>query len=122
MKFFIILIVAFLVSCKPDSDDLQGPVRTEAAFLTDDRGIVDGCENHIILAPGDSLPAAIHYKPTPATNAILQSALLSFPNKPQTYMHPVTVRFRETGNQVKLVCGWVSPMVPEIDIVEITPR
>lgn len=121
MKLFVILIVAFLVSCKPDSNDPQGPVRTEVAFLTDNRGIADGCENHIVLYPTPS-SMAVQYKPTSATSPILQRMLLTIPTNTNSYRHPVTVRFRETGNQVKLVCGWVSPMVPEIDLLEITPR
>ncbi|MBD2702769.1 hypothetical protein IC229_19130 [Spirosoma sp. BT702] len=98
-------------------------MRTEAAYISDSSLIADGCEDHVRLEKTDSTGNGIPYKPTDATLPIYQKALATIPPKPNSNERNVTVRFIETGKQVKLLCGWGhTPSVAEIEILEIKAR
>ena len=122
MKTFFLFIVAALLSCRSASNTPQGPERTEAAFLYDGTGIADGCEDHVRLYTTGSSATVIQYKPTSATLPLLVLALAQIPASTNSTERAVTIRFTETGRQVPLQCGWVSPTVAEIAILSIVKR
>lgn len=121
MKLLPLLIL--LLGCRSETPVAQNPVRTEAAFLYDSRGIADGCENHVRLytsLSGSTSSTVVAYKPTAATLPIFMKALDDIPPSATSSERAVVIRFTETGKQVDLLCGWgTSSKVGEIDILSI---
>ncbi len=123
MKTCAFLFMAAFVSCQPKSAVSPGNERIEAAYITDDTYIADGCEDHVWLYKNDSLKTIIQYKPTSATLPLLHLALAQIPPSTNSTERAVIIRFTETGKQVELLCGWgARPKVGEIDILSIAKR
>ncbi|GAB3797046.1 hypothetical protein GCM10028819_15810 [Spirosoma humi] len=117
------LLLVILVGCHSKRDSTVGPDRTLLGFINDTSRYADGCELYI-EQDKDSLSAqAIQYKPSASSLYTVKRAQLSIaPGQLNPVRIPVKVSYRETGKQVVIQCGWVSPTVPEIDILEITKR
>lgn len=123
MRLTCYLLIAILVSCQLKRGSAIGPDRMLLGFINDTSRYADGCELHI-EQDRDSLSAqALQYKPSATSLYTVKRAQLSIaPGQLNPDRIPVKVLYRETGKQVMIHCGWVSPTVPEIDILEITKR
>lgn len=115
---FTYLLIYQFVGCQTQTTPEAKTERTESAYIVGNQVPFDGCEESVRLETTGSA-APIRFKPTQASLPILQKAL-GGDNQGEK---PVKIRFRETGNQVELLCGWgAKPKVSEIEILEITAR
>ncbi|QDK79316.1 hypothetical protein EXU85_12170 [Spirosoma sp. KCTC 42546] len=106
------------VGCQTQTTPEAKSERTESAYIVGNQIPFDGCEESVRLETSASA-TPIRYKPTSASLPILQKAL----GNDNQGEKSVTIRFRETGNQVELLCGWgAKPKVGEIEILELTAR
>ncbi|UFH52945.1 hypothetical protein [Spirosoma sp. KNUC1025] len=121
MRLILLAGLTLLLSCHKESSLVNGNVRNEAARIFANNLAVDGCEEMVRLEVDSSLNNFIGYKPSPSTLPLVQKALAG--TSPGHTGRAVTIRFFETGKQVSLQCGWGNaPQVPEIEVLEITPR
>jgi hypothetical protein len=125
MKLLFYLCLMVFIGCQSKTDSSLGPEQTMAAFIDDSSVYADGCELQILQAT-DLLSLQTnptHYKPSARTLAAVKTMQLRIANgQPVPLLLPVTVRYRTTDKQVILHCGWVSPTVPEIDVLDVTKR
>ena len=105
MKIFCVLILVVLIGCHSETI-AQGPERIEAAELFENQLFVDGCDSHIRVYSNSSQATANLFKPSLATQPILEKALNDLPPNPKPSERTAIVRFIETGKQVDLECGW----------------
>ncbi|GAB3884115.1 hypothetical protein [Spirosoma agri] len=118
--FFLLLVGG--LSCRNEKAADQEPSQTEPAFIYANNLASDGCEEFVRLDHGNP-STDVMYKPTVTSLPILQNALRTLPTGTGSLEHPVIIRFRETGNQVSLQCGWGSrPTIGEIEILSIDKR
>jgi hypothetical protein len=123
MRFVYCLLLIALFSCRANDDHTVGPEQLEDAYIHDTSQFADGCELYIQLDTGSLPPTGVQYKPSPATLPIAQRAIKDFASTPKDQINlPVKIRFLETTNKVVIHCGWVSPTVTEIKILEISKR
>lgn len=126
MRPALLILVALLLNCQTEPNVVTKPTsaeRTEAAHIFANGLAYDGCEEMIRLDADSLLNKFTGYKPSPSTLPLVQQALKDIPPSSGQLGRAVTVRFFETGQQVKLECGWGSrPEVPEIEVLEIKKR
>jgi hypothetical protein len=117
------LLLVFMLGCRADKDNAIGPERSANAIIHASNVYVDGCELHLRLDSGTLPNTGTQYKFTSASLPLVQRVLSQAALNPQDMVNlPVTVRYRETGNKSVITCGWVSPTVTEISILEISRR
>ncbi|WP_461146954.1 hypothetical protein [Spirosoma pulveris] len=119
-----LLLLALLFGCQSTTTVNPGE-RTEAAFITDNSSIADGCEDFVRLAidRADTAGIASWRKPTASSLPLYHQAISEIPPLPNSVERAVFVRFVETGKQVELLCGWGSRQkIKEIDILAISRR
>ena len=123
MRLVYYLLLIILVSCQFKRSNTVGPDRRLLGFINDYSRYADGCELYIEQERDSLLVQAIQYKPSTNSLYTVKRAQSSIaPGQLNPDRIPVKVFYRETGKQVIIRCGWVSPTVPEIDILEITRR
>ncbi|MCX6215238.1 hypothetical protein [Spirosoma sp.] len=124
MKFSSFLILTLLFGCQ-STVTVNLTERTEAAFITDNSRIADGCEDFVRLANdrSDTTGIASWRKPTASSLPLYYKAISDIPPLPNSVERAVLIRYVETGKQVELLCIWGSrPKVKEIDILAISRR
>ena len=123
MKLICYLLLIILVSCQFKRSRTVGPDHTLLGFINDTSRYADGCELYIEQERDSLSVQAIQYKPSAGSLYTVKRAQRSIaPGQLNPDRIPVNVLYRETRKQVKIHCGWGSPTVPEIDILEITKR
>ncbi|GAB3782564.1 hypothetical protein GCM10028818_38690 [Spirosoma horti] len=121
LTWYLLLVV--LVSCQFKRGNTVGPDRVLFGFINDYSRYADGCELYIEQDKDSLSVQASQYKPSASSLYTVKRAQLSIaPGQVNPNRVPVKVLYRETGKRVIIHCGWVSPTVPEIDILEITKR
>lgn len=125
MKISLIALLIALLSCQEQTTSPETTVlkRTELGYLHDTSQYADGCEPYVEIDAGNPSTFGTRYKPTSASLPVFQKAFKDLVgNQPYSGRLPIRVRFVETGKQAVIHCGWVSPTVTEIEILEITAR
>ncbi|GAB4037126.1 hypothetical protein [Spirosoma gilvum] len=105
MKVVTFLLLLLFFSCRSD-DTPPEPERIETADLYENQLFVDGCDSHVRIYSYSSQATASWFKPSLATQFILDKALKDLPANPTSSDRAAIVRFIETGKQVELECGW----------------
>lgn len=123
MKHLIQLLLIALMSCQSSQNSTFGPEQTVLAYINDTSIYADGCELYIEQERDSLTVPALQYKPSVATLYTVKRAQLAIsPGQPMPTRIPVSIRFKKTGKQVVIHCGWVSPTVAEIDVLDVTKR
>jgi hypothetical protein len=121
LTWYLLLVV--LIGCQFKRSHTVGPDRMLLGFINDTSRYADGCELYIEQDRDSLSVQVIQYKPSTNSLYTVKRAQLSIaPGQLNPDRIPVKVLYRETGKQVIIHCGWVSPTVPEIDILEIARR
>ncbi|ADB37508.1 hypothetical protein [Spirosoma linguale] len=124
MKPSSFLLLVLLFGCQTITQ-INPAERTDAAFITDNTMIADGCEDFVRLAvdKSDTTGIASWRKPTASSLPLYHKAIKEIPALPNSVERAVLIRYMETGKQVELLCGWGSrPKVKEINILAISRR
>lgn len=115
--YFCLGLVA-LLSCQPDPlPDEQ----TSDAVVIDTSAWADGCEPYVAFGTALPIEQDLYFKPTDQSRPRVLWAILK-QREAGAYIIPVQVRFRKTGRQAKVVCGWNNLTVDEIDVIAIKTR
>lgn len=123
MRLTCYILLVVLISCQFKRSSAVGPEHILLGFINDYSRYADGCELYIEQDKDSLSVQAIQYKPSASSLYTVKRAQLSIaPGQLNPNRIPVKILYRETGKQVVIHCGWVSPTVPEIDILEITKR
>jgi hypothetical protein len=117
------LLLVFMLGCRTDNDNAIGPERSANAFIFDSTMYADGCELHLRLDSGTTPNTGTQYKFTSASLPLVRRVLTEAALDPKQHIDlPVSVRFQETTSKSIIACGWVSPTVTEINVLEISRR
>jgi hypothetical protein len=123
MKSIGCLLLVSMLGCRADNDNAIGPERNANAIIHASNVYVDGCELHLRLDSGTTPNTGTQYKFTSASLPLVQRVLTEAALDPKQHVDlPVSIRFRETTNKSVIACGWVSPTVTEISVLEISRR
>ena len=121
MKSILYILLAILLGCQPNNENIVGPERTALAFIDNSTIYADGCELNIRLDSGTLPNTGTQYKPTAATLPLVERAITDLAAKDSLRVS-IKIRFLETTNRSIVHCGWVSPTVTEIKVLEISKR
>ncbi|GAB3954649.1 hypothetical protein GCM10028805_40480 [Spirosoma harenae] len=121
MRAVCYLLLVVLLSCQSNNETIVGPERTALAFIDNSTIYADGCEVNIQLDSGTLPNTGSQYKPTAATLPLVERAISALAAKDSVRI-PIKIRFMETANRSVIHCGWVSPTVTEIKVLEISKR
>ncbi len=120
MKNVLILATLFFwVSCNKSDNDINSEVVETRARIVNNLA-VDGCEWHFEIANADSSDIKT-VVPTLATEPLVKTAVPKYGTEDAYSFIDVDLKYRSTGTQRKITCGFGSmPDVDEVEVLEIS--